>query len=236
MSFNASKCHVLSVTRKTNPIPPNYTIHNQTLENVTSAKYLGVEISNDLSWGTHINQVCNKANKTSAFLYRNLRGCRTSTQTTCYKTIVRPLLEYASPVWDPPQEGLRNSLEMVQRRAARRILHDFRPTTSASGLVARLELDPLKLRRTSSKATAMYKIVNGLVDAKPEKEILVPVRRNNRGHNQRFMLPFCRTESLRSSFFHSGMKVWNSLPQNIINSNSPQAFRSSVEGWLRMHN
>ena len=52
-------------------------------------------------------------------------------------------------------------------------------------------------------------------------------------NNQRFLLPFCRTESLRSSFFYSSTRLWNSLPQDIINSTSPQSFRNNVEGWLR---
>jgi hypothetical protein len=36
-----------------------------------SAKYLGVTISDDLKWESHIN-ICGKANKTLGFLRRNL--------------------------------------------------------------------------------------------------------------------------------------------------------------------
>ena len=50
----------------------NYTLHGHSLEHVTSAKYFGCTITSDLKWGTHINNICNKANSTIGFLKRNL--------------------------------------------------------------------------------------------------------------------------------------------------------------------
>ena len=68
-------------------------------------------------------------------------------QTTCYKGLALPVFEYASPVQDPHQQDLINSLELVQRRVARRTLHDFRRSISATALVSGLDLDTLLLRR-----------------------------------------------------------------------------------------
>ena len=47
MEFNPSKCQVIHITRSKNPIPTQYTPHNCILESVSSAKYLGVDISSD---------------------------------------------------------------------------------------------------------------------------------------------------------------------------------------------
>ena len=55
-------------TRSKTPIPTQYTLHNCILESVSSAKYLGVDISSDLSWDTHINCSSKKANNTLGFL------------------------------------------------------------------------------------------------------------------------------------------------------------------------
>ena len=113
-------------------------------------------------------------------------------------------------------------------------MHDFRSTTSASELVTKLDLDTLKLRRTAAKATTMYKVVNGLVEATPERETFIPAGRNLRGHNQKFRTPYCQTEIMKNTFYPSAISLWNSLPQDAISADSPEAFRSSVEGWLRM--
>ena len=98
MEFNVSKCHVLCVTDKRNRREPLYTLHEQKLQEVKSAKYLGVEIASNLSWGAHVASITAKANRASGFVYRNLKGTPKVVQTHCYKALVRPVLEYASPV------------------------------------------------------------------------------------------------------------------------------------------
>ena len=44
---------------------------------------------------------------------------------TNYTTMVRPVLDYASAVWDPHQQGDIKILGQVQRRAARYVYNDF---------------------------------------------------------------------------------------------------------------
>ena len=78
-----------------------YDLCGHTLDCVDSAKYLGVILSNDLSWSPHIQSVYNRANSTLGFLRRNLRRCPAALKETSYITLVRSVMEYASPVWDP---------------------------------------------------------------------------------------------------------------------------------------
>ena len=233
MSFNASKCLVLSITKKKKPISHDYQLHGETLQNVDSAKYLGVELTKNLSWGKHVQSITNKANKTSAFVYRNLRGSPRSVQSACYKTLVRPTLEYASPVWDPHQQNLTTDIEKVQRRAARRICGDFRPTTSASALVAKLELPTLKERRTIAKATMMYKVMTGLVDVVPKSGTLTPALRQRRGQEHALQIPSSRTDTHLYSFFPSAIRLWNSIPHEATRASTPETFKTLVEGWLK---
>ncbi len=75
MEFHPRKCQVLKITRKHNPIKPNYHQHNQTLETTRSAKYLGINIDYKLQWTGHIRSVCKKGNSLLAFLKRNIASC-----------------------------------------------------------------------------------------------------------------------------------------------------------------
>jgi hypothetical protein len=57
MKFHPDKCNVLRVTNKTKKTEANYHLHDHTLELVTSAKYLGLTITNKLQWDQHINNI-----------------------------------------------------------------------------------------------------------------------------------------------------------------------------------
>ena len=115
MEFNPSKCQVIHITRSRNPIPTQYTLHNYILEYVSSAKYLVVDISSDLSWDTHINRISKKANNTLGFLRRNIKIHSESLKFSAYKVLVRPQLEYCSTVWCPFTDSNISKLEAVQR-------------------------------------------------------------------------------------------------------------------------
>ena len=96
-----SKCQVVRVTASRRPINTLYYLHGQVLEAVTSARYLGVDISSGLSWNSIIDRIIGNANSTLGFLKRNLKTKLPKVRETAYNTLVRPKLEYASPIWDP---------------------------------------------------------------------------------------------------------------------------------------
>ena len=73
MRFQPVKCNMVQLTRKhLNKIQASYTLEGAVLENVDSIKNLGVTITNDLRWNTHISNICTKANRTLGFMRRTL--------------------------------------------------------------------------------------------------------------------------------------------------------------------
>ena len=111
MKFNvtSSKCHSMRVTRlhQSNHIQFSYTLHQQTLEQVQTAKYLDLTITDNRDWGQHISEITCKAIMTLGFIRRNLALAPRHTKEVAYKTLVRPQLEYAAPIWHPYNETLR---------------------------------------------------------------------------------------------------------------------------------
>ena len=91
-------------------------MHNQELESVDTAKYLGVNISRDLGWNTHINKIAADANRTLGFVKRNVQTKNKDTRTLAYNSLVRPQVEYGSTVWSPYRKENKDKIEMVQRR------------------------------------------------------------------------------------------------------------------------
>ena len=103
MKFNVTKCHSMRVTRHYShkQIIHDCTLHQQTLENVQSVKYLGITITENMDWGQHISDISSIATKTLGFLRRNLAFAPRGTKEVAYKTLVRPQLEYAAPIRSP---------------------------------------------------------------------------------------------------------------------------------------
>ena len=68
MRFQSVKCNMMTLSRKKKTIEYKYTLKGTELEFLTSIKYLGVNITNDLRWGKHIEEICNKSYGTLGLL------------------------------------------------------------------------------------------------------------------------------------------------------------------------
>ncbi|CAB4017575.1 Hypothetical predicted protein, partial [Paramuricea clavata] len=115
--FNASKCKVLTVTRKSNHLG------NTTLVHVRKEKDLGCIIINHLTWDQQVLVVVCKANKMLGLLRRTCPLLtNTKVRRSLYLSLVKCHLDYATQVWSPALTSLKIKIENVQRRATRRIL------------------------------------------------------------------------------------------------------------------
>ena len=71
MRFQPVKCNMMQLTNKHNKIQASYTLEGTVFENVDSIKYIGVTITSDLKWNSHIRKLRSKVNRTLGFLRRN---------------------------------------------------------------------------------------------------------------------------------------------------------------------
>ena len=113
----------------------DYTLHQQRLEHVQSAKYLGITITDNLDWGQHISEISAKATKTLGFLRRNSTFAPRHTKEVAYKTLVHPKLENAAPIWHHYHETQIGQMEKVQRTAARWTCRRWRNTSSVGDML-----------------------------------------------------------------------------------------------------
>ena len=123
MDLYLLKYQVLHVTRLKNPIPSKCTLHNTVLESVSSVKYLGVIVTDCLSWGSHISNITTKANQILGFVRRNMKVYNKDFKATTYKTLIRPQLEYASSECSPHTATDITKVESVQIARLILLLH-----------------------------------------------------------------------------------------------------------------
>lgn len=221
MSFNPKKCYVLSTGRKT-PSTYMYTLCNVVLKSVEHNPYLGVTLSSDLSFSTHIDNITAKASRTLGFLARNLRGCPERLRALSYTTLCRPNLEYAAAIWDPPPNSSEaGSIEKVQRRAARYTTNNYKRTSSVNNMLRRLEWEPLTSRRKNIRLTTLFQILHQQLGPPDE----LPICQGRRGR-----LKACATKykPFHQSFVPNTIRDWNALPQNTREADELEAFRAGL--------
>ena len=226
MSFNPSKCDTINITRKEDPLVTEYTLKDEPLENVKIASYLGIQISRDLSWHSHVSKVSAKGNKSLGFIRRNIRTSSKATKTLAYQTLVRPSLEYASCVWAPHLKHLREAIEKIQQRAVRYVCGIYEQKAPITDTQTELGWDTLEQRRLKSVVTMGYKIVNNLV-AVPSTQ-LKPNTRGTRGNGKKFHQIYAGTNYYKFSFFPMLVPLWNALPSNVVLAVDLEGFKDAL--------
>ena len=151
------------LTRSKQPLNTQYTLHDQVLEATDTAKYLGVTISKDLSWNDHTSSITSKANSTLGFVKRNVKTSNVKVKEMANKTLVRPQVEHASPVWSPHTKDNIDKIEMTQRRAARWVKNQFSTYDSVTDMLSELGWRSLECQWIDARMIMFYKIVYGYV-------------------------------------------------------------------------
>jgi hypothetical protein len=157
MRFNVGKCKVMHIGR--NNLKSDYVMDGAILVKTSEERDLGVIVTDKLKPATECAKAARTANFvlgqiTRAFQYRDKK-----TFVQLYKQYVRPHLEFAVQAWSPWNQGDKDILERVQRRAV----------SMVSGLRSRdyedrlkeLNLTTLEERRHQADMLLMYKICTG---------------------------------------------------------------------------
>ena len=119
-------------------------------------------ISKDLKWNTHVSNACTTANRSLSFLRRNISSCPKDVKEMAYKRLVRPILEYTSPVWDPHGIVVQEKVGKVQNLAARFVPGNYNfETGSMTSILEQLGWESLHKRRKGSKLILLFKGLKG---------------------------------------------------------------------------
>ena len=232
MNFNTDKCIVLKCSRNCSLLNSGYTLNGHILGVMEQHSYLGVILQSRLSWLPHINTIINKASKTLNFIKRNLYKCSTSVKASAYLSLVRPLLEYASTIWDPYQRTYIQALEKIQRRAARWVTADYSRTSSVTTMLTSLQWPTLELRRKISRLQLFHKAIYGSVAMSIPQYFQQTQRPTRNYHPLHLIQPQTLTSAYQQSFYPRTVKEWNSLPTSIIEITDNTLFCTTLHNHI----
>ena len=130
---------------------------------VTSHKHLGIHLSGDCMWHTHIGYIKEKAWQRLNVIRRLKFIFDRRSLKIVYTSFIRPLLEYGDTIWDNCTLYEKQELDKIQNEAARIV-------TGATALVSIQDLhnevgwESLQTRRTNHKLSLFFKMQHNLLN------------------------------------------------------------------------
>ena len=219
--------------------PPPLHLGGTVLGRVSSYKYLGVTLTSDLSWSTHISNSCNKTRRLIGLLYRRFYQCTNPPSLLrvyeFHQTPLRPLLGILITrarlthlkvckimrsrrpgwgAWLPNESDWRSLAAVASLGDALRICLKSWDSNYAE-LLAAADLPSLQKRCIQLSLCHLYKIVNSLTDFPAasdhfHKTILSIIDK------PAFIVPNFRASAYQYSFFPNTLSLWNDLPKDIF--------------------
>ena len=150
-----------------------------------------------------------------------------------YKSLVRCHLDTASSVWHPYKKKHVIALENVQRRATKQ-LPGFKDLSYTERLKC-LRLPSLAYRRERGDMIEVFKMVHGLYNPRVidflVKSEIIEGRPETTGHSHKLFLQQSNKDIRKYSFALRVVKVWNSLPTDVVNAPSIDAFKRCLDNY-----
>ena len=224
LKINLDKCEVIHLGNKN--VSKSYSIDGSVIPTKTSVRDLGIKVSSDLKPRNHITEIT----RISFFKLRQFHfalSCKERNfQLEIYCLYVRPLLEHNTPIWSPHLICDIDSIERVQRFFTKR-LSGLWDTPYLERLRV-LQLETLEHRRIINDLVFMYKLVNQLIDVDVQ-EFFTFNSNSTRGHSAKVNHQFSRLDCRKHFFVNRVTPMWNSLNNDIVQSDSIFAFKTKLK-------
>ena len=214
---------------------PTLLLEGKQLDLVSQHKHLGLTFQENLAWSAHLDKVISKGTQRAGLLKLMARTLAPEIITKLYLYYVRPVLEYASPVWhSAAPSSAAAALERIQASVARTIINaDW--MTPKDDLLKELNWPSLRWRREITGMTLFHTL-----QAKKKQNYssilnhhipqhLYELTNRSRRKPLDVRLPHVRTSRQTKSFFFRSALLWNSLPHTLQSIESTHSFQQNLE-------
>ena len=157
--LSVPKCQCLHLGK--NNVNYSYTIGGVSISVASECVDLGLKRTSDFKYDVHISSIVAKSSRSAGMLLRALSTRNELFMKKLFVAYIRPMLEYASAVWNPSSVGMVQDIERVQRRFTKR-LRGLR-VLSYEDRLTYLHLDKLEDRRRRDDLIIVFKFLHGLL-------------------------------------------------------------------------
>ena len=204
------------------------------MKSVPDVKDLRIYIASNLKWSKHISHICHQANLVSYRILKSFRNKNIWTFKKLFTTYIRPKLEFNTPVWSPFLLKDITHIERVQRHYTKVAFSRCGiPFVSYADRLNKINLSSLENRRKYFDMVLLFKMFHGLSDLDFHDYFQfhdTPYLLRSHSFQIKSKKGFLSSQWL-NSFFNRAPKYWNSLPCDIVSTNSLSIFKSRMKSY-----
>ena len=227
MKSNTEKCHLLF--KSDNPVSIN--LGDSQISNSKMQKLLGVNIDVDLTFESHVKELCKKASQKLSTISRISSYMTLPQRKLIVNAFFKSQFNYCPLIWMNHSRSLNNKINRLHERRLRIIYND-----NISSFKELLEEDAavtIHQRNIQVFVTELFKIKNNL--SPPLMREIFPSRNisNKLRSDTYFMGRNVKTiNNGTESLTYLAPKIWNILPTEIKEAKSLEIFKEKVKKWV----
>jgi hypothetical protein len=236
LKLSLSKCSQMRLGSQKHRF--QYSLSGVALDSPNQIRDLGMQIMP--SFRKHAS-IVDRKNKGLAALYTMFRVISINSPELlirCFKTYVLPHLDFSSQFYNPHLVKDIEAIEKVQRAFTRIVFYRCFPSPSYphslpsySERLMRLELMPLNVRRSLFDLSTAFTIMHGKTILKRSDFFrFVPTRKRNGTFG--IHIEFCKNTARFNSYPLRVARLFDKLPENILQSATLATFKKRVARWL----
>lgn len=232
--FNTEKCKIMHMghKQKTEYYMQDAAGNKKKLLETTKERDLGILVSQDLKPAEQCRVAASGAMSVIGMVRRRFKRLAKRDFLLLYKLYIRPRVEYCIQAWSPYRVQDIKCLEDVQRRATKMV--EGIGKLSYEERLRKLGLTTLEQRRKRGDLIEIYKLMTGKEKIEYQQFFEKTATGHDlRGHTMKLATRQSSRDIRKNFFSVRGVKSWNSLPQNVIEAVSTNAFKNRLDEYCK---
>ena len=223
LKINYEKSNIVVFSYRKDICIGSVKIGNDLINQVSSTKFLGLVIDENLNFGNHVNSLCSKLSRNVGILFKLKDYFPSQTLKMLYNSLILPYLTYCIEAWYAAPRYLSHRVHVLQKKSIRAIYDlDYNDHTNnyfKCNSILKLE-DLYNVRACSLVFKCIHLNENSISNLACHSDF----HSYNTRNANKLVAPRYKRTVTQSSYMYRSVIEWNALPEDIIHVDSIRKF------------